>query len=208
MNGIKLKIKVNIKFEDKTEKTSYFHLIPFLSIKIRGGGKGNTFLSKTSNSKYNPLLFLIQNENLTELYISFSLSFGNIPEWWVKGLQLSPGQSSAWFSFVIPTIYTTVSLPKWSVNVLSDLKKKKKKYVCVCVFLSYTHTHIYIHCGKTNFNCLAYLLWKQWKHRRQSSLYLTMKFYSKKPKRNMNLDFSYNSIMIFWHFTGYGSHYI
>lgn len=26
-----LKIKVNIKFEDKTVETSYFHLIPFLS---------------------------------------------------------------------------------------------------------------------------------------------------------------------------------
>lgn len=51
MNGIKLKIEGDLKFEEKPEKISYFHLITFLSTKTNK--KVNTLKRKMLNSKYN-----------------------------------------------------------------------------------------------------------------------------------------------------------
>lgn len=142
MNGIKLKIKVNIKFEDKTVETSYFHLIPFLSTRKKKKKKQH-ILPMMFNFKYIPLLFLIQNENLFDrIIIHFFL-----PLIWQHSRMVNEKDFSSLkarpvldFSFVISTVSTTVSLPKWSISVLSSETKKR----CVCVhifFLSYTHTY-------------------------------------------------------------------
>lgn len=137
---------------------------------------------------------------LTELYISFSLSFGNILEWWVKR---TSALSRAGQCLILPcnshNSYHSVFAKV--VNKCVQWLKTVSAY-----FFSLSYKPTYIHpVGK-----LAYLLWKQWKQGRQSSFYVTMKFYYKKPKRSMSLDFNPNSTMVFyfWHFTGYGSHYI
>lgn len=133
MNGIKLKIKVSIKFEDKTEKTNYFHLIPFLSTKIRGG----TQHISTKDVQFQIVsFFLIQNENLlTKFYISFFLSLGNTVEWWVKRTSTlsRPGQCLILCNShnVYHNVFAKV------VNIRVEWLKK----VCVFFFLSYTYTY-------------------------------------------------------------------
>lgn len=133
---------------------------------------------------------------LTELYISFSLSFGNILEWWVKR---TSALSRAGQCLILPcnshNSYHSVFAKV--VNKCVQWLKTVSAFFSVFFFFPFLQTHIYIPCGKTDFNCLAYLLWKQWKQGRQSSFYITMKFHYKKPKRSMNLDFNPNSQWFF-----------
>lgn len=135
---------------------------------------------------------------LDKVIIHFFSPFGNILELWER-LQFSQGQAGAQFSSVILTVFTTVSLSVWSINVLV----RNKIHVCIFFF---PFLHILIHLwGKTDFNCFSIV--GAIETQKTICFLYYYEFHYKKPQRSLTRTSAifYND---FRHFTWYESQYV